>query len=1423
MMFTNLRQWWKQSTRSVKTRSQARRQRRGYRLLLESLEDRTLLSVTFTPGPYTVPANNTDIPPHASANITFSPIEPQISVNPANPGQIFFTDQYQSTASTNAGGSFQPLRNFPLARFGGDTSTVYDAQGNLYWVNIDANNNLPPTIVQVNPVTGTFIGIPHAIDAPPVVGGVQTGDDKPFLATDGTNLYVAFGRSSTVGGGIWSIMLSRSINQGVSWSTPVQVSVAGEGYVWPSSVAVASDGSVFVAYHSEPAGTTTGQIVVARYNNNLSLQISKTTPFPQGSAVRRGSYPGMPFPGGAGSAGVAGPWVLTDPIRPGNVYVFSINDPSSGGAGDPADIVFARTTINGQNWTTSTLVSGPGTSVQVLPTAAIDNFGNIVVAWYDSRNGGTNPAGTNSLLDVYAKYSTDGGQSWSSDFQVNDSGNRFDPQNSRMPDYIGIAVFGGTAYVAWGGNTWSSTNPDGTPAAGATVTGQQPWLGSFAISGSIVVTENSSFADTITIAGVPNNPKFVQVSVNGTVEYAGLASALTSITVDDRRFGGSDIVNIEKDFGIPITVNLGGGNSIVNISPTAKNFNATIQGLVTVNGGSGINTLNVNDQNDNVVGLTWTLDASSISNSNFFSALVRYNAMEFVTLQGGSGNVTRFNVENTLAATTISAGAASNVVVVSPVALNLDNIVGALTVNGNGTVQLIVNDQNSPNTLVTQDFLSSNRLWRLGRKFDPVTLQLVTHEALIYYGGLGSLVLNTGFLPNVVYVEGTSTPTTVNCGPGTQVVDVGVDVILGSLNLDKLVGALTVNGNGTVQLIVNDQLATAAETYSVTANLVSRTGAAPISYGNLASLAIYGGSGNDTVNVLSTVVGTTTLIDSGRGADVFQIGDNRRLAGINGPLHLQSATSFSGTDLFLDDSNETDPKTQVVLNDGSVTGLAPATISWTSSATGAGGITGVYVNGGRGGNKFTVENTSLLYHYTFLIPGSGVNQVNVRGEQGVLLIHSVFGEVETVTIGSQAPALGGTLANVNGDIYLQGGGTASLVVDDSGTTADRTATVTATDVKWQSPATIHWLPGEVNSVTLNWGSGNDLIYVESTAADVTTVINGGDGNDTFVSSSLDALRGPLSLHGQGGPINYPLLYDYKNPVGQTYTLTADQVRRAGKADITFDGMIQLILYTSLTGADIVNVEGVAPGVFTPIVLGIGDKITLGRPVATGGRTLQDIHGIVRPQTYGRGAVTVIVDDSADTDPRDASFAFDTPNPNYFNIILSGMAPAPIYFILDAACSLTVRGGKGNDTFRLPTALSPAPLTLIGGAGVNTLDYSASTAGVTVNLLTGKATGAKGGIAGFTNVFGGSGDDELTGNAAANTLRGYDGNDRLFGGDGIDFLDGGNGNDYLDGGRNLDFLSGGQGNDTFKLDIEVRLRVLESALSDFVVKDDLKIF
>lgn len=124
----------------------------------------------------------------------------------------------------------------------------------------------------------------------------------------------------------------------------------------------------------------------------------------------------------------------------------------------------------------------------------------------------------------------------------------------------------------------------------------------------------------------------------------------------------------------------------------------------------------------------------------------------------------------------------------------------------------------------------------------------------------------------------------------------------------------------------------------------------------------------------------------------------------------------------------------------------------------------------------------------------------------------------------------------------------------------------------------------------------------------------------------------------------------------------------------------------------------------------------------------------------------------------------------------------------------IDGGAGNDVM----AGGGGADTLIGGAGTDTADYSASGAGVTVNLTTGTGSGgdAQGDVLSqIENLLGSNFADLLTGDGNANSLTGGAGDDSLFGGAGSDSLFGGDGNDLLQGGAGSDRLEGGAGIDT----------------------------
>ncbi|MEW5773041.1 MAG: hypothetical protein AB1916_05905, partial [Thermodesulfobacteriota bacterium] len=132
-------------------------------------------------------------------------------------------------------------------------------------------------------------------------------------------------------------------------------------------------------------------------------------------------------------------------------------------------------------------------------------------------------------------------------------------------------------------------------------------------------------------------------------------------------------------------------------------------------------------------------------------------------------------------------------------------------------------------------------------------------------------------------------------------------------------------------------------------------------------------------------------------------------------------------------------------------------------------------------------------------------------------------------------------------------------------------------------------------------------------------------------------------------------------------------------------------------------------------------------------------------------------------------------------------------LLGDAGSNDIRGRAGNDW-------------LDGLAGDDTVSYKWASGGVTVDLTTGRATGADGSdtLVNFENILGSSYNDSLQGDGAPNrifglggndTMRGLAGADTLYGGDGSDSMDGGDGSDWLHGEAGDDSLQGWLGDDS----------------------------
>ncbi len=127
---------------------------------------------------------------------------------------------------------------------------------------------------------------------------------------------------------------------------------------------------------------------------------------------------------------------------------------------------------------------------------------------------------------------------------------------------------------------------------------------------------------------------------------------------------------------------------------------------------------------------------------------------------------------------------------------------------------------------------------------------------------------------------------------------------------------------------------------------------------------------------------------------------------------------------------------------------------------------------------------------------------------------------------------------------------------------------------------------------------------------------------------------------------------------------------------------------------------------------------------------------------------------------------------------------------------TVMGGEGDDSIVAGIVDGDEGFDgndlYVGGDGNDTISFESTVDGVNVDLGNESATGPETGddiVIDIENVFGGSGEDTITGDSRDNILCGNDGNDLIDGADGDDTLIGGGGGDTIDGGAGNDLIYG----------------------------------
>ncbi|HWE04741.1 MAG TPA: hypothetical protein VG326_20205 [Tepidisphaeraceae bacterium] len=749
-----------------------------------------------------------------------------------------------------------------------------------------------------------------------------------------------------------------------------------------------------------------------------------------------------------------------------------------------------------------------------------------------------------------------------------------------------------------------------------------------------------------------------------TVTYSGLANLTVNLGA------GADTLTIATTpAGATTNVNAGAGNDSITVDTDA--------GPTNINAGAGANTIAVRAAADPLT-ITSALNSTDTITIGYLGSVAAIagtvdvigNGADIVTVDDSADTTAKTSaVLTTTAITGLAAG----------------------EIDYSGVATLNLNFGSGSDNLVVQGTGAANTNINTGNGNDIVTVQADS----------GTTHINTGTGQNQVYLQTTGGPTVVNTANGGKTaVTIGNAGSAAGIN-----GPVTVNGSGSDTLTIDDSADTLFQpAVSVTNSSVTGISPAAIAYNALASLTLNLGPAGDGVTVVSTATNTTTTINSGAGNDgitvqstggptILNLGTGStsvriasktpaNLAGIQGAITVNGNPNTPNTShdsLTIDDSGVTTPVAGV-LTATTVTGLSPATITYNNLQV-------LTITLGKGGNTFNVKSTAL----------------------GTTTLLGMGGGTNTITVGSNAPALNGVLTNINGTLVITGSGADTLTLDDGADAVGQTGSLSATSLVGIAPANISYTG--IAKLALNLGAGNDNLTIFSTIAGTTTV-NTGAGNDTVnlqattgpttintgvgadniligsvapgIGGTLDKIRGPLTI--VGGSNTVLTLDDTGSATTRTVTISANTIVGLAPVTITYGGVSTLNVNLG-SGGDSVSVVSDSAALGTFITGGLGKETFSVKASATTGLAAQ----LPDPLTFdggAGGADTLSVDDTLDKTARTVGLSASA---------ITGLGGPINYKNLS---TLSLKLGAGSDTVNI-TGINPGTATTVdGGAGTN---------------------------------------------------------------------------------------------------------------------------
>ncbi|MGH7179115.1 MAG: exo-alpha-sialidase [Tepidisphaeraceae bacterium] len=575
------------------------------------MERRTLLSAALTFNGTQSVFGGTNV--RVSFDAATRQSEMSVAINPTNPlNMVAFTHRIGASATmgtyyTFDGGDTWISKTIDntvdgiTGTFRFDPTLAFDAQGRLFVsYGVDPSGGTRRLVVirsldggQTYPTVST-VATNSTLDK----WVINTGRD-PVTVTQ-QNVYLAYRVTS---GAVTSVRVAVSKDGGGTWPTDTLVpddAQAGADSATFGMPAVGPNGELYVIWDDFDGQPTSSSVKMAFSADAGSTfapdRLVSTT------GITRGNANGFTPTSGTRYHIAAQPdrGILTVPSiavdrstgpNRGRVYAaYTVR--GTGGGTNNTDVVVRYSDDDGVSWSGPTIVHnfGGNTASQFLPWMDVDDHsGAVAVAFYDTRN-----SGTNQLAELWASVSVDGGTTWSESAlataQSNQSLSNASRYGGNYLEYIGLAVRDGTVQATWA-DTRDSLGDLEVYTARASIQ-------SASNGNALAIIPDPSLDNHVTILPSLANSSFIEVLVNGVREYAGLAATLDSIilttgngmdlievfdlpsfiTMVINSGGSDDTINIDRSgtAALPISVSAGAGDDILNINPNGAGTSAVV-------------------------------------------------------------------------------------------------------------------------------------------------------------------------------------------------------------------------------------------------------------------------------------------------------------------------------------------------------------------------------------------------------------------------------------------------------------------------------------------------------------------------------------------------------------------------------------------------------------------------------------------------------------------------------------------------------------------------------------------------------------------------------------------------------------------------------------------------------------------------------